>query len=494
MLPMRSIPADFIWLLGMNDGAFPRREPRRDFNLIHSGPRKPCDRSTRLDDRYTFLEAIVSARHRLHLSYLGQSLQDNAERPPSAVVRELITVLKRRLPDKRELVDALTIRHPLHPFSHRNFPAAANALGPFTYDAAQRQAAGVLYEGSPGVQGLVFPVGAQLPELRPDDPLYEPDADQLADFFVRPCTTLLQKRLGIYFDSGAEAPPDEEPTDLDGLAGYQLDGTIVAGLQQLVAEGAEPDVIETVRQRMFDRLSRAGSLPRGTPGEAVFAMHWDRALEYLTAKLRGKELPASCKKKPFAELLQAPPAEVVVRHRMSKLKDKDLVRGLVTHLVANANGDATTSLVAGRGGGKSAKTYVLFPAESEAARARCQEHVDRLMALYHFGMRQPLPFVPAASFPYEETRRKGEEKLADARKKADGGWLGGFYPARDGVEVPANRYCLGRSTLLDRGATGEISLPGIADPIPVTFENVAREIYDLWAIWRKPAASGGDDS
>ena len=47
---------------------------------------RPGDRTVRDDDRQLFLEALLSARDRLLITYVGQSIRDNAELPPSVVV------------------------------------------------------------------------------------------------------------------------------------------------------------------------------------------------------------------------------------------------------------------------------------------------------------------------------------------------------------------------------------------------------------------------
>ena len=39
---------------------------------------QPGDRSVREDDRYLFLEALLSARQVFYLSYIGQSIKDNS--------------------------------------------------------------------------------------------------------------------------------------------------------------------------------------------------------------------------------------------------------------------------------------------------------------------------------------------------------------------------------------------------------------------------------
>ncbi len=65
MLPMRSIPFRVICLLGMNDAAFPRQHHAPSFDLVSSNPR-PGDRSLRNEDRYLFLEMMLSARDLLY--------------------------------------------------------------------------------------------------------------------------------------------------------------------------------------------------------------------------------------------------------------------------------------------------------------------------------------------------------------------------------------------------------------------------------------------
>ena len=63
LLPMRAIPFEVVCLLGMNDGDYPRRGLRSDFDLMaRPGQQRPGDRSRRDDDRQLMLEALLSAR------------------------------------------------------------------------------------------------------------------------------------------------------------------------------------------------------------------------------------------------------------------------------------------------------------------------------------------------------------------------------------------------------------------------------------------------
>lgn len=50
---------------------------------------RPGDRSRREDDRYLLLEALLSAREQLYVSWVGRSIRDNGERPPSVLIGQL---------------------------------------------------------------------------------------------------------------------------------------------------------------------------------------------------------------------------------------------------------------------------------------------------------------------------------------------------------------------------------------------------------------------
>jgi exonuclease V gamma subunit len=93
MLPMRSIPFKVIALLGMNDGEFPKIDRHPTFDLLAKNFRKG-DRSHRADDRYQFLEILLSARQQLIMTYIGQSISHNDAIPPSVVISELLEVLQ----------------------------------------------------------------------------------------------------------------------------------------------------------------------------------------------------------------------------------------------------------------------------------------------------------------------------------------------------------------------------------------------------------------
>lgn len=121
MVPMRNLPFKVICLLGLNDTDFPRNTRASNFDLIARHPRKG-DRARRDDDRYLFLEALMSAREILYLSYQGRSIRNNEPLAPSALLPELIDTLAAMCactPD--QMAGRIIENHPLQAFSTRYF-------------------------------------------------------------------------------------------------------------------------------------------------------------------------------------------------------------------------------------------------------------------------------------------------------------------------------------------------------------------------------------
>jgi len=98
MEPMRSIPAEVICLVGMNADLFRPGSGRRV--RPHGARSRAGDRSRVNEDRYLFLETILSARSVLSVSYIGQSIRDNAELAPAVPVSLLLDYAEGRSPPR----------------------------------------------------------------------------------------------------------------------------------------------------------------------------------------------------------------------------------------------------------------------------------------------------------------------------------------------------------------------------------------------------------
>ena len=112
LLPMRSVPVDYLFLLGMDDQRYPRANPSPSFDLMHRYFRLG-DRDLRAEDRYTFLELLLSVRRRLEIFWQGVTPDTNEPLPAAAVIEELREVLANHY---RIDLERLTITHRAYPF------------------------------------------------------------------------------------------------------------------------------------------------------------------------------------------------------------------------------------------------------------------------------------------------------------------------------------------------------------------------------------------
>ncbi|MDD2060257.1 exodeoxyribonuclease V subunit gamma [Pseudomonas sp. GD03860] len=261
LMPMRAIPFKVVCLLGMNDGDYPRAQPPLDFDLMGSDYR-PGDRSRREDDRYLLLEALLSAREQLYVSWVGRSIRDNSERPASVLIGQLRDHLAAgwrlagaqaggKLDAGEQLLHALTIEHPLQPFSSRYYVKGSPL---FSYAREWHS----LHRPA----DTPAKVEDELPPYVSDEAL---SLTLLQDFLRRPVQHFFSQRLKVFFES-VEAPvPDEEPFVLDALQRYSLSASLLEAA--LAAPSDAPQALHAQARR----LQGSGMLPLAGFGECLQA-------------------------------------------------------------------------------------------------------------------------------------------------------------------------------------------------------------------------------
>jgi exodeoxyribonuclease V gamma subunit len=323
MVPMRGIPFRVICLIGMNGEDFPRSRHPPSFDLMAQAPRRG-DRSRRRDDRYLFLEALLSARDVLYLSYVGNDVRDNSIKISSVVVSELLDYIGRAYaPAGGQMVEErLLVRHPLQPFSRGYFDSSDRRL--FSYSRLWSDAA----RTEPGEAIPVFSEGKLGP---PDDSLRLLDVEELIRFLRNPAQYFLTQRLGLRLSDEEEVPANLEPFDAEGLERYQLRQSV---LRQRLIGRDEPAILA--------RLRGEGVLPHGAPGELLLeeqlevadpfvqrlALHEDEPLEPLEVDLDlgGFRLQGRLGNLRRSGLLDS---------RLGTLRCKDRLAIWVRHLVLN---------------------------------------------------------------------------------------------------------------------------------------------------------------
>jgi exodeoxyribonuclease V gamma subunit len=415
MLPMRAVPFKVVCLLGMNDGAYPRPTTAPSFDLIAANPRLG-DRSRRKDDRYLFLESLLSARSCFYLSYVGQSIRDGSSLAPSVLVSELVEYLMQRFTVARERI--LTT-HPLQPFSPAYFTGRPEL---FSFSASNFAAAQMLGQPREGRMLIAEPLPPPPAEFR------EITLDDLGYFFGNPARYFCRKRLGIHLEGEVAELAGTENFNLDFLARYQL-GEIM--LQECLAGAPPPDHYRIARQQ--------GLLPHGSVARAAFrelVAGVETVADKLAAKGGGGEMLTLTGRIELDSFtisgqLQTSPANGLIIYRYARLKPTDLVRGWLHHLVldqlAPADWARTTHVVGND------KIVSLPPvAESDVLLAA-------LLALYWQGLMSPLRFFPAASLEFARAKRKKMPEAA-AMGKARAKWRGDDF-ARGEAEDRYYQLC-----------------------------------------------------
>ncbi|MDX1574309.1 MAG: exodeoxyribonuclease V subunit gamma, partial [Methylophaga sp.] len=373
MVPMRSIPFDVVCLLGMNDSSFPRRQPKPGFDLLSTHYR-PGDRSRRDDDRYLFLEAILSANRHLYISYVGASIHDNSDIPPSVLVSDLRDVINQRFVDDKgqPVWPQLLIQHPLQAFSWRYFDDQTDKLFSFNHAACP----------PPTDEKIVHNWFAEsLPEA--DDSWRFVSLNQLINFFSHPARYLAEQRLGIYFEDSAGTLESREPFALNGLEAWSVKQQLLAGRMQDVAT----EQIQPV-------IAASGVLPQGQFADLLFNQQLetvDAFAEQLKplkpdTPLEPLAFEIECGDFTVTGQLQGLAASGLLQYRLGKTRASDLLRLWCSHLLLNClkpKGVVTQSRLLTETG--------LITLDSVAAP---ESLLSDLLAIYWQGLHQALPLLP----------------------------------------------------------------------------------------------------
>jgi exodeoxyribonuclease V gamma subunit len=443
MLPMRSIPFKIICLVGMNSEQFPRDDQFLTFDLTANHPR-PGDRSRRNDDKYLFLETIISARKRLYISYVGQSILDNSRIPPSVLVSELMDAIDKGfyLSGKNILEHVVSI-HRLQAFSPQYFLKDAKL---FSYSEENRAAASSLNKPKEPVPLITGAIPLTPPEK---EQAHRPHLEILCRFFSSPVRFLLQQRLGIYLEETSVLTDKREDFTLTPLDRYLVGQNMV----QARLAGRNLDEYRPVQMAM-------GQLPHGTVGTfnynemSVDAERFVRKIESFLDDKIADPLEAQIKINEFCLQVRFPEIyrQGLIQIRYANQRPQDLLNSWIYHLalcVAAPDNWPLTSILIHK------NAIWRFSAVDEN-----RKYLAALLNVYQQGLEKPLHFFPITSLEYVRQRHvKGKSKtiaLALARRK----WTGSDF-ARGESDNPYYNVCF-----------------KMTDPLDETFEEVSQAVFE----------------
>ncbi|MBK5931540.1 exodeoxyribonuclease V subunit gamma [Halochromatium salexigens] len=449
LMPMRAIPFRQIWLLGMNDGDYPRSRRPVDFDLMAHDYR-PGDRSRREDDRYLFLEALLSAREQLVISWVGRSLRDNSPRPPSVLVGQLRDHLAAGWPlaaaanasvAADALVTALTTEHPLQPFSRRYFePGRDPRLFTYAHEwrALHRAAPspGAVSDSRPTTETTSAPASRPAPKREQPPSLPPPSIDgpiqlaTLGHFLRHPVRTFYTQRLQASLEREVEQSEDVEPFAIDALSGWRLRQQVIDAVALQWVQTPERTLDEGL-ERAIGRLARTGQLPL-KPFDAPWVEQLTAAL---TAPLaRYQALLAAHPQSLPNQVVHLEQAGLVLEDRLTglraaadgerlrltlqaselvkdqRLKWYHLVRRWPAHLAAQCEAPTTSWLI---GPGSAVILAPLAPDEAQA-------HLRALLQGYVEGLTQLLPLACRTAFA--ALAKEAGDRRANPAETYEGGF------------------------------------------------------------------------
>jgi exodeoxyribonuclease V gamma subunit len=259
LMPMRAIPYRHVYLLGMDDASYPRRQPPSDFDLMASRYR-PGDRARRDDDRYLFLEALLAAREKFVISWVGRHIRTNQKRPACVMVSQLQDYLDQfwQSPNAEKASETLTTTHPLHPYSRQYFSQENPAL--FTYANDWR----AMHQSvEPSTQPTTERPAENLLNWRPEHSL---SPKMLGEFLRAPTQVLFKERFDITFPALSDNLEDHEPFTLDNLKLWQIKRQLNDRVRQRIAtepQFANPTAaeLEVFLQQQVKNLTLSGQFP-----------------------------------------------------------------------------------------------------------------------------------------------------------------------------------------------------------------------------------------
>ena len=426
MLPMRSIPFKVICLLGMNNDAFPRNSYLYGFDLMAGDPR-PGDRSKKKDDKYLFLEALISARKIFYISYVGQSIQDNTPIPPSVLVSELLDYVREGFGfDSGQMIAS----HKLQAFSPAYFRDKGKL---FSYSAENMLAACSLYESRHKGEENIPLISKGLCE--PPDEFKILNIESLCNFFINPAKYLLQKRLGIYLEEKESVLSDKENFDLTGLDNYLVNQDLVADM----LAGKPPDY-------SLKTYKAEGRLPHGNIGE-VLLKESTIGVETFVRKIEEYksdnqpsllDIDISIDEFSLTGRLTNIYKSGMLNFRYAAMKAKNVLRAWIYHLVLCSHHDmglpSNTVLVC------MDKTAVFDPVE------KSREYLLVLLNLYWEGLSKPLLFFPDSSEEYVRQTYISKKDKKDSMQAVRSKWLGSKF-SRGESEDPYYNMCFRNSDI-----------------------------------------------
>jgi exodeoxyribonuclease V gamma subunit len=418
--PMRSVPHRVVCLLGMDEGAFPRKAPRDGDDLMLDDPHVG-ERDPRAEDRQLLLDALLAATESLIITYTGNDERTNIPQPAAVPVGELLDVVDATVRSDHGRASAQVVtRHPLQPFDTRNFASGELVPEtPWSFDPVALE----------GARALMRPRRERGPFLSEQLPALETDVielDDLVRFVQHPVRAFLRQRLRISLADVSEETEDDMRVQLDGLQRWQV-GQRLLDARLTGVDGRTAALAEIAR----------GTLPPGVLGRPVITEVY-RVAEAIVAQAAALTAIDACAEPVDVRALL--PGGLVLTGTVPGVRDDVLLtitysRVSARHrlaswvrllaLTAAQPGREFSALTVGRADRDATVAIARIPAlgaDTASRRRAALRNLAVLVDLYGRGMREPLPLYCLSSAAYAQAASAGADAVAAGREAWTSRW------------------------------------------------------------------------
>ena len=429
--PMRAIPHRVIVLMGLDAGQFPRQRQRSGFHLMEHhrclGDPQPADQ-----DRYVLMEALLSARDHLMVSWSSRDGRKGEALPPATPVRQWLEWLEGALPCGGA---DLVVQHPANPLDRANFEPIGERP-PGSCDRRLLEARQWLETAHLSKPLPLASRGQAIATMAAPDAPEDPYTD-LRDWLVNPQSQWLEQ-LGLRPKEWAELLRDLDSLSLDERQRSQLLRQALDGAHGENASANEKDDsgFQGDPASWLNQYRGQGLLPPLAAGrlEAItLAQRWQSLHSSLASLGEPKQLvvrwgPWQCE-------LEQRGSSVVFLHT-AQARSRHHMELWLQLLVASASGLTPSQgvLVARGEKGFSCVLHLNSPS-AEAAQAE----IERLAQLRQTWREQCWPLPPQTGWIYAEAEQR---KPGSGLAKAIAGWEGGIG-RRGEREDPEQSLCFG---------------------------------------------------
>lgn len=397
MVPVRSIPAKIIALIGLNEETFPRKPSAPEFDLIAQKPANH-DRNRKEEDRNLFLESILAAKNIHYCSYIGQSSIDNETIPPSPILGEWVDILAGYTGvDPDEIIK----KEPLNGFSISQFQSKES------YSQAYFKTAQSIVKDGNKTDGL-----------RLSGKLPVPDEDETINIsdFVRFFGSPVQWFVGNRFNARLLEPEaDKDEFEMDSLEEHILFQRVFGWVQKGLTQ-----------PQMEKILEQSGALPSGWAGQRQLQeiiQHVYTSINLLKdhnfePEITQVDFSFQVEDVLFEGALTSYSKNHLLDITPSSMSGKLALQAWLKHLIRSVqHNDQNISYLCCELKKGDPKLFQ-FQAVSEP-----KSMLRPFVELYKSGRTKPLHFFPKTIYAFWEEEKKGSEKaFQKAAEKFEGGF------------------------------------------------------------------------